>query len=241
MLTEEAHHMFVGETGVGRIIQRSCEAMNEAGITDPYDIEKVRALGVIDLPTMQKKLNLHYTLSLDLFGSEISTNAANAFNAGIKGRYQEAKLDDDHRLRDAAYPVVLWKDGGIGREDAPALSAINMRLRDDYIRDASGGLTRWNAVIAKTGIQFEMKLPHQGFHRQIGSFAGAPITLDGAVVSNEEWSARREEWLPSPADGDFITGLMQPVVEPGKFASWIAPPKVGIDNKPGDFEYVKIA
>lgn len=240
MLTEEAHHMFVGETGVGRIIQRTCEAMNEAGITDPHDIEKVRALGVIDLPTMQKKLNLHYTLSLDLFGSEISTNAANAFNAGIKGRYQEAKLDDDHRLREAAYPVVLWKDGGIGREDAPALSAINMRLRDDYIRDASGGVMRWNAVIAKTGIEFEMKLPHQGFHRQIGSFAGAPITPDGVVISNEQWSARREEWLPSPADGEFIKSLMKPQWEPGKFAGWIAPPRVGIDNKPGDFEYVQL-
>jgi benzoyl-CoA 2,3-dioxygenase component B len=240
MLTEEAHHMFVGETGVGRIIQRTCEAMNEAGITDPYDIEKVRALGVIDLPTMQKKLNLHYTLSLDLFGSEISTNAANAFNAGIKGRYQEAKLDDDHRLRDAAYPVVLWKDGAIGREDAPALSAINMRLRDDYIRDASGGLTRWNAVIAKTGIEFEMKLPHQGFHRQIGSFAGAPITPDGAVIANEQWSARRDEWLPDAADGEFVKSLMKPQWEPGKFAGWIAPPRVGIDNKPGDFEYVQL-
>jgi benzoyl-CoA 2,3-dioxygenase component B len=33
---------------------------------------------------------------------------------------------------------------------------------------------------------------------------------------------------------------MKPEAEPGKFASWIAPPKVGIDNKPGDFEYVKI-
>lgn len=240
MLTEEAHHMFVGETGVGRIVQRTCEAMNEAGITDPYDIEKVRALGVIDLPTMQKKLNLHYTLSLDLFGSEISTNAANAFNAGIKGRYQEAKLDDDHRLRDAAYPVVLWKDGEIGREDAPALSAINMRLRDDYIRDASGGVTRWNAVIAKTGIEFEMKLPHQGFHRQIGSFAGAPITPDGVVISNEQWSARRDEWLPDSADGEFIKSLMKPQWEPGKFAGWIAPPRVGIDNKPGDFEYVQL-
>ena len=41
-------------------------------------------------------------------------------------------------------------------------------------------------------------------------------------------------------DGDFIASLMKPVYEPGKFASWIAPPRVGIDNRPGDFEYVKI-
>jgi benzoyl-CoA 2,3-dioxygenase component B len=71
MLTEEAHHMFVGETGVTRIIQCTCDAMKAAGITDPYDIERVRALGVIDLPTLQKKANLHFSLTLDLFGNEI--------------------------------------------------------------------------------------------------------------------------------------------------------------------------
>ena len=101
MLTEEAHHMFVGETGISRILQRTCEAMKAAGISDPNDVARVRALGVIDLPTMQKKLNLHYTLSLDLFGSEVSTNAANAFNAGVKGRYRETQIEDDHQLKNA--------------------------------------------------------------------------------------------------------------------------------------------
>src|SRR5258708_38257179 len=96
MLTEEAHHMFVGETGISRVVQRTCEAMGDAGVSDPSDIAKVRALGVIDLPTIQKKLNLHYSLSLDLFGSEVSTNAANAFNSGIKGRYHETQIKDDH-------------------------------------------------------------------------------------------------------------------------------------------------
>lgn len=115
-----------------------------------------------------------------------------------------------------------------------------MRLRDDYIKDASGGIARWNGIIQKTGIQFELKLPHQGFHRHIGTFANANITPEGAVVSKEEWERRRDEWLPSSADGDFIQSLMKPVWEPGKFAGWIAPPKVGIDNKPGDFEYVKL-
>src|SRR6266513_1366685 len=49
MFTEEAHHMFVGETGVTRVVQRTCEAMKQAGITDSYDIPRVRKLGVIDL------------------------------------------------------------------------------------------------------------------------------------------------------------------------------------------------
>jgi benzoyl-CoA 2,3-epoxidase subunit B len=71
-------------------------------------------------------------------------------------------------------------------------------------------------------------------------FAGASVTPDGLLVSPEDWQARRAEWLPSAADGDFIVSLMQPEWRPGRFASWIAPPKVGIDNKPGDFEYVKL-
>jgi benzoyl-CoA 2,3-dioxygenase component B len=240
MLTEEAHHMFVGETGVGRIIQRTCEAMQEAGIDDPTDIARIRALGVIDLPTIQKKLNLHYTLSLDLFGSEVSTNAANAFNAGIKGRYREAKLDDDHSLTDATYPVSQVVDGEIRTVDMPALSAINMRLRDDYIHDAAGGVRRWNLIIRKRGVDFELHLPHEGFHRQIGVYKDVPVTPEGRIVSREEWEARRTGWLPDDQDAAFIESLMAPVWEPGKFSGWIAPPRVGIDNKPGDFEYVKL-
>ncbi len=240
MLTEEAHHMFVGETGVGRTIERTCEAMNEAGITDPYDINAIRALGVIDLPTIQKKLNMHYTLSLDLFGSEVSTNAANSFNWGLKGRYRENKLEDDHQLKDATYSVAEFDGEKVVYRDVNAISAINMRLRDDYSDDAAGGVRRWNQTIKKNNVDFELALPHEGFHRQIGAFAGAPVTPEGTVVSREEWASRRDEWLPSKADGDYIQSLMKPVTEPGQYANWIKPPKVGIDNKPGDFEYVKL-
>ncbi len=240
MLTEEAHHMFVGETGVGRTIERTCQAMVEAGIDDPHDIENVRALGVIDLPTIQKKLNLHYSLSLDLFGQEVSTNAANAFNAGIKGRYMETRIDDDHQLHNDSYAVLQMEDGQIVEKAVPALSAINMRLRDDYSRDAAGGVSRWNRAIAKAGVSFELKLPHVGFHRQIGLFAGQPITPDGLIIPAEQWQAQKHDWLPDSDDGAFIQSLMKPCTEPGQYAGWIAPPKVGIDNKPGDFEYVQL-
>jgi benzoyl-CoA 2,3-dioxygenase component B len=241
MLTEEAHHMFVGETGVGRTIQRTCEVMKENGITDPYDIDRIRSYGVIDLPTIQKKANMHYSLSLDLFGSEISTNAANAFNAGIKGRYKEAKIDDDHKLDSATYPVLRLIDGKVVISDEPALSAINMRLRDDYVKDAAGGVNRWNNIIKKMGIDFEITLPHVAFHRHQGEFSAIHADPEGNLISADEWNKRRDEWLPSKADGDFIDSLMKPQWEPGKYAGWISPPKVGIDNKPGDFEYVKIS
>ncbi len=241
MLTEEAHHMFVGETGVGRTIQRTCEAMKEAGIDDPNAIDQVRALGVIDLPTIQKKLNLHFTLSLDLFGAEISTNAANAFTAGLKGRFEETKIDDDHVLTDATYPVLEYVDGRFEEVDHPALSAINMRLRDDYIKDCEKGVGRWNKIIEKTGVDFALSLPHQAFHRHIGAFSSLSVSPTGEIMGKDEWDARRNEWLPSAADGDYIDSLMTPCRNPGDYAGWIAPPRVGIDSKPGDFEYVKLA
>jgi len=241
MLTEEAHHMFVGETGVGRTIQRTCEVMKQNGITDPYDINRIRALGVIDLPTIQKKANMHYSLSLDLFGSEISTNAANAFHAGIKGRYKEAKLEDDHKLDHDTYPVLRLIDGKVVVSNEPALSAINMRLRDDYVKDAAGGVNRWNNILKKEGIDFEITLPHVAFHRHQGEFSSIHADPEGKLIPADEWNRRRDEWLPSKADGDFIDSLMKPQWEAGKYAGWISPPKVGIDNKPGDFEYVKIA
>ena len=119
--------MFVGETGVGRTIQRTCEAMKAAKIEDPSAIGKVRALGVIDLPTIQKKLNLHYSLTLDLFGAEISTNSANFYNAGLKGRFQETKIEDDHELTEAVYPVLKLVDGQIVKVEEPAGSSAGIR------------------------------------------------------------------------------------------------------------------
>ena len=240
MLTEEAHHMFVGETGVSRTIEATVNVMQKHGISDPYDISRARSYNVIDLPTIQKKLNLHYSLSLDLFGQEVSTNAANAFNAGIKGRYMEMRINDDHQLNNDTYVVRNVVNGVIVSEEVPALTAINMRLRDDYVRDAAGGVGRWNKLLKKAGVDFEFALPHESFHRQIGVFSAIKASPEGDILSDAEWEKNCEKWLPNKEDGAYIQSLMKPCYTPGEYASWIAPPKVGIDNKPGDFEYVKL-
>ena len=240
MLTEEAHHMFVGETGVARIIERTCAAMQQAGITDATDVGRVRDHGVIDLPTIGKKINLHFSLTLDLFGSEISTNAANVFSASLKGRYREDKLNDDHQLQNDTYPVLRCIDGAIVKQEVPALSALNMRLRDDFVDDCNGGIGRWNKVIERAGIDYRLALPHQAFNRRIGEFAKIHADSAGNILDDAAWARARETLLPTDDDNRYIASLMRPVREPGTFAGWIAPPKVGIDNKPGDFEYVKI-
>ncbi len=235
MLTEEAHHMFVGETGIGRIVQRTCELMRE------HRTDDVSKHGGIDLATMQKYLNFHYSVSLDLFGSEVSTNAANFYTAGLKGRFEETRQEDDHQLKQATYRVACVQGDVIVERDEPALTSLNERLRDDYIADCQRGVDRWNRIIRNHGIDLELKLPHRGFHRAIGAFAEFQVSPDGRVISQAEWDARRPEWLPAEADEAHVQGLMQPVVEPGTFASWIAPPLRGINGQPVDFEYVRSA
>jgi benzoyl-CoA 2,3-dioxygenase component B len=235
MLTEEAHHMFVGETGIGRVVQRTCELMRE------HRTDDVRKHGGIDLATIQKYLNFHCSVSLDLFGSEISTNAANSYTMGLKGRFEETKKNDDHVLKDATYPVSGLEGDRILVREEPALTALNERLRDDYVADCQRGVERWNRVIRDHGIDVELKLPHRAFHRAIGVFADVKATPDGRLISEAEWDAHKGDWLPSRDDEAYVGSLMKPVTEPGKFANWIAAPARGINGQPIDFEYVRLA
>ena len=240
MLTEEAHHMFVGESGVSRVIQRACEVMNQLK-TD--DAERVRAAGAIDFGTIQRYLNFHYSVTVDLFGADQSSNAATFYSAGLKGRFDEGKRDDDHLLRDRTYTVleVATHDGArtLIEKQAPMLNALNEVLRDDFIRDSQAGIGRWNRVIEKAGLPQRLTLPHKAFHRNIGTLSGMKIAPDGRVIGDDEWNSSVSGWLPTADDRAFVASLMGRVVEPGKFASWIAPPLAGINRQPVDFQYVR--
>jgi len=236
MLTEEAHHLFVGESGVARIIQRTCELMAQHKTDDPA---KLRAMGVIDLPTLQKYLNFHYSVTSDLYGAEISSNAASFYTNGLKGRFEETKLGDDHRLDTAEYPVMEVTGDKIITRHVAALTALNERLRDDWVKDVQAGVERWNKVPEKLGIPFRFTLPHKGFHRKIGVFGDLHVSPDGRIISEAEWTHKHNDWLPTAEDRAFVQSLMGRVAEPGKFANWIAPPARGINNQPIDFEYVR--
>jgi benzoyl-CoA 2,3-dioxygenase component B len=233
MLTEEAHHMFVGETGVGRVVQRACEIMRE------HKTEDVRKWGGVDLPTIQKYINFHFSVSLDLFGQELSTNAANYYTMGLKGRFHETRIKDDHLLSDATYQVPELKGEGFDMTEANALIAVNERLRDDYIADCQRGVDKWNRIIEKAGIDFRLSLPSRAFHREIGVFAQVAATPDGRIITQTDWDRHHTNWLPTPEDEAYIDSLMQGVTEPGKVANWIAPPAKGINGQPLDFEYVR--
>ena len=238
MLTEEAHHMFVGESGVSRVIARTCEVMNQLKTDDPAQI---RAAGVVDLQTLQRYVNFHYSVTIDLFGADESSNAAIFYNSGIKGRYEETKRDDDHRLQGRTYKVLAVQDGQLVEKEVPMLNALNEVLRDDFIKDSIAGIGRWNRVIEKAGLPMRLIAPHKAFNRRIGGLAAVRVSPEGKVLSEALWADSERQWLPTAEDRAFVASLMGSVTEPGKFAGWIAPPPIGINKQPQDFEYVRFA
>jgi benzoyl-CoA 2,3-dioxygenase component B len=228
--------MFVGESGVSRVLQRTAQVMNELRTDDPG---KVRAAGAIDLATLQRYLNFHYSVTIDLFGADQSSNAATFYSSGLKGRFEEGKRSDDHVLKGQTYKVLEVQNGQLVEKDVPMLNALNEVLRDDFIKDSVAGVGRWNKVLDKAGLPQRLVVPHKAFNRKIGALAGIRMSPEGRVVGEDEWKAHEAEWLPSAADRAFVGSLMGRVVEPGKFAGWIAPPAVGINRQPVDFEYVR--
>ena len=236
MLTEEAHHMFVGESGVSRVLQRTAQVMNELKNDDP---KAVRAAGAVDLGTVQRYLNFHYSVTIDLFGADQSSNAATFYSSGLKGRFEEGKRSDDHVLKAQTYKVLEVQNGQLVEKDVPMLNALNEVLRDDFIKDSVAGIGRCNKVLEKAGVATRLVVPHKAFNRRIGALAGIRMSPEGRVMSEEEWKANEGQWLPSDADRAFVASLMGRVVEPGKFAHWIAPPAMGINRMPVNHEYVR--
>jgi benzoyl-CoA 2,3-epoxidase subunit B len=232
MLKEEAHHMFVGASGISRVVDRTVALMKA------HNTDDLRAHGGIDVALLQKYLNFHYTVSLDLFGAETSTNAANYYAAGLKGRFHEERRDDDHRLQGSTRMVPHCTDDGIGEREAAELSALNETLREDYIIDCQKGVDRWNRALAQVGMSLE--LPHVGFNRSVGTFKGRNVTPDGKLLDPATWQSNRQNWLPTAEDRAYVEGLMVGVQEPGKMAGWLAPPQTGIHAKPVDYDYVKV-
>jgi benzoyl-CoA 2,3-dioxygenase component B len=233
MLTEEAHHMFVGETGVERIVQRTAELMKQDRNED------VTTQGGIPLDLVQRYLNLWFALSLDLFGGEISSNAASFFAAGLKGRYKEETYPD-HLALEQFYRMRVPKDGGVAEEEVPLRTAMNEVLRDAYVDDCQRGVDRWNKRLAEAGVSARLRLPAKQFYRHIGLYAGMPFDVEGRLLARELWDQRRGEWLPTDKDREYVAALQKQVKEPGQIATWIAKPARGIKGLPFDYEYVRL-
>ncbi len=235
MLKEEAHHMFVGTTGVQRVVERTAEVMKAKG--GPATFED----GVIPLDVIQKYLNFQFSVSMDLFGSEQSTNAGNYYSSGLKGRWQETRRKDDHVLLDDTREMSFVEDGAIKQKTVPMLSALNLDLRDEYVADCANGVRRWNQELEDAGLSDRLILPHEGFNRRVGVYSSHHVSPEGEVLDDETGRQRRDDWLPTDEDRAAVAALMVPVYEYGEFAPWIAAPKSGINDQPVEFDYVHLA
>ena len=235
MLKEEAHHMFVGTTGVQRVVERTVELMKEHGTADVF------AHGGIPLKVIQQYLNFQFSVSMDLFGSEQSTNAGNYYSSGLKGRWMEKRRKDDHVLLDDTREMSYVDDGQIRTKTVPMLSALNLDLRDEYVADCANGVRRWNQALEDAGLEERLFLPHEGFNRAVGAFAPHHLSPEGEVLDDATWEARKDDWLPTEADREAVAALMVPEYAFGKFAGWIAAPSSGINEQPVEFDYVHLA
>jgi len=233
MLTEEAFHMFVGDSGLGRVVKRTAQLMKQ----NPN--EDVRALGGIPLEIVQKYINYWFSYSLDLFGGEISSNSADFFCAGLKGRFREQEQYSDHFARDQTFTLMVVEDGQLKPREVPLRMALNEVLRLEYVKDCQKGLARWNKALADEGLSYRLNLPSTRFHRHLGEYAGHSFDIHGNLISKDEFEELRSEGLPTLEDREYVRSLMHPVIEPGKMANWIAPPTTRIHGQPFEFEYVR--
>ena len=233
MLKEEAHHMFVGTTGVQRTVERTAELMKEHGTDDVFPY------GGIPLTVIQKYLNFQFAVSMDLFGSEQSTNAGNYYTSGLKGRWGETRRKDDHTLLEQTREMNLVEDGRIVQKTVPLLKALNLDLRDEYVADCENGVRRWNQALEDTGLEQRLTLPHEGFFRKVGVYAGQHVSQTGEVLDAADWQAKEADWLPTPEDRADVAALMVAEYDEGAFAGWIAAPPQGINEMPVEYDYVR--
>ena len=191
MLTEEAHHMFVGETGIARIIERTCQLLAQAGYS-----EDVRKLGGIDLPTIQKFINLWFSLSLDLHGNEISTNAASYFGNGLKGRAQEEKWSD-HHVTEAFYELDVpaeRRPRAKGHPDAHGDERGAPRLVCRRLRGGRSALEQDLRAARHVGPPAPAGSQVQPRHRHVLVAAFRPVRR--AACRTPNGTRRKNEWLP---------------------------------------------
>ncbi len=234
MLTEEAHHMFIGEDGLRRIVQRTLELMKQ------HDTDDVRAHGGITLDQIQRYFNFWAPRIYDLFGNDESTRAADVFDAGIKSRAHESSFDEHVRL-DAPITVERRIADGFSSFEVPMRDALNGAMRQAYFKEVQQLLGRLNRMIERASVRHTLRLPSQRFNRKFGVYANDFFTPAGDRVGMPLFESMHTSWLPTDADRAHLASIMAPVRESGKIAGWIAPPQRGINSQAAlDFDYVRL-
>lgn len=172
MLREEAFHLGTGQDGLKRII---------LGNRLPISV-------------LQKYVNKWVSTAHDLFGKDESSTAEWGWVWGVKGRFDERKLD-----RDEAF-------------DRKALNDHNRTLYHNEVADI---IHKLNGEIAKTGRDEKLVMPSLKFNREIGMFADQHFDIEGNPIgSEEEYHNYLAANMPSAKDEELINDI-------GKDKDWI--------------------
>lgn len=217
MMYEEPLHVRFGAEGLERILVRSAQVTLERDRTDIFEY------GAIPFPVIQRQLNFWASAVYDLFGNDVSTHAATMFDLGIRTpRYFTAGPDQQVFVDNLVDKAVV-------RVGVEARLAINAVMRRQFVEEVEQTITYWNDCLARLGIDFRLRLPHERFNRQVGPFKGIAVNPNGELVPTHAMHDPHAH-LPTAEDKAAIASLMKRVLAPGECAEWIAQPNSRLRN-----------
>lgn len=210
MMFEEPLHISFGVAGLERTLIRSVE------LTLQHDTQDIFEAGGIPLPVFQKYFNYWASKVYDLFGNDDSRRAHELYRFGIRVPRNFDESDET--------PVIIDARKGTGVESVavPPVMATNTIMRRQYIAELQRILERWNVALARSGVGFGLRLPHERFHRAFGPCNGLPFDLDGEIIVGDAPS-RLAACFPSADEFAKVQALMRRELGDGRVASWIAP------------------
>jgi len=152
-------------------------------------LRRIAQAAVIPVLIQQKYYNKWISGSLDLFGTDHSRSARWAYEWGIKGRDDEDKTDEPARVE-----------------------GLNERARERFYDEIKRTVDQVNSVNPAE----KLYVPDARFNRKIGDHAPEHWSVDGRLLTDDEWAAYAPSVLPTHDDEARLADLF-------KNPNWITP------------------
>jgi benzoyl-CoA 2,3-dioxygenase component B len=152
---------------------------------------------------------------LDLFGSELSSNAGGVLRRRPQGPLQGGRaLHRPPRSTQHRTAADASRNGRLVEREVPLRNAMNEVLRDDYIADCERAVRKWNHMLEEMGSPFRMTLPSAA---STAARACTPSTASTprATSIDAASSPPRDEWLLSEGGQRYLRSIMVPVPSRG--------------------------
>jgi benzoyl-CoA 2,3-dioxygenase component B len=162
MLNEESFHLLTGLTGLQRVLRA----------------------GKLPVAIVQKTLNRWLPVCFDLFGHERSRGAGNAYQWGLKGRFNE-------------------EDAGPLKEP----QTVNEAARELYRKEVQGLVEVLNKHVGEG--EPRLYVPDIKFRRGIGEYKGKRFSVTGEVLDEDAYTRHLQEALLTEKDRDELRKTTQ--------------------------------